>query len=207
MIRKRLYPKTTRLGKDKVEVKITEKLDGSNLTFFKHPETGRLGIGQRNIIYYMDQIDTDEVKQVMYKGLRSWLSEHGEHLQKELHNGSAIVGEWLGMGQIGYDLNEWKRFYMFAKANVNEDEEMYNIYYNDELFKYPFKAQEIPEYMDVVPLVTKLDSFPSVDMLNELYDYYTNATERKVEGFCVNDGSIVRKYVRLKRGKMQEHKA
>src|SRR5699024_11839432 len=93
------------LGKDKVEVKITEKLDGSNLTLFKHPETGRLGIGQRNIIYYMDQIDTDEVKQVMYKGLRSWLSEHGEHLQKELHNGSAIVGEWLGMGQIGYDLN------------------------------------------------------------------------------------------------------
>ena len=40
MIRKRLYPKTTRLGKDKVEVKITEKLDGSNLTFFKHPERG-----------------------------------------------------------------------------------------------------------------------------------------------------------------------
>ena len=98
MIRKRLYPKTTRLGKDKVEVKITEKLDGSNLTFFKHPETGKLGIGQRNIIYYMDQIDTDEVKQVMYRGLGSWLSEHGEHLQEELHNGSAIVGEWLGMG-------------------------------------------------------------------------------------------------------------
>ena len=207
MIRKRLYPKTTRLGKDKVEVKITEKLDGSNLTFFKHPETGRLGIGQRNIIYYMDQIDTDEVNQIMYRGLRSWLSEHSEHLQEELHNGSAIVGEWLGMGQIGYDLNEWKRFYVFAKANVNEDEEMYNIYYNDELFKYPFKSQEIPEYIDVVPLVANLDSFPSVDMLNELYDYYTDTTGRKVEGFCVNDGSIVRKYVRLKRGQMQEHKS
>ena len=98
-------------------------------------------------------------------------------------------------------------FICLRKQNVNEDEEMYNIYYNDELFKYPFKSQEIPEYMDVVPLVTKLDSFPSVDMLNELYSHYTDATERKVEGFCVNDGSIVRKYVRLKRGKMQEHKA
>src|SRR5699024_12342079 len=117
------------------------------------------------------------------------------------------VGEWLGMGQIGYDLNEWKRFYMYAKANVNEDEEMYNIYYNDELFKYTFKSQEIPEYMDVVPLVTKLDSFPSVDMLNELYDYYTYVTVRIVEGFCVNVSSFVIKYVRLLRGRMQEHKA
>ena len=207
MIRKRLYPKTTRLGKDKVEVKITEKLDGSNLTFFKHPETGKLGIGQRNIIYYMDQIDTDEVNQIMYGGLRYWLSEHGEHLQEELHNGSAIVGEWLGMGQIGYDFDEWKRFYMFAKANVSEDEEMYNIYYNDNLFKYPFKNQEIPKYMDKVPLVAEMTTFPSVESLDDLYAKYTEMVGRKVEGFCVNDGIIVRKYVRLKRGKMQEHKA
>lgn len=206
MIRKKLYPKTTRLGNDKVEVKITERLDGSNLTFFKHPETGKLGIGQRNIIYYIDEIDTDEVKQIMYKGLGSWLSEYGDHLQEELHKGSAIVGEWLGMGQIRYDLNEWKRFYIFAKAKVNKDEDMYNIHYNDELFKYPFKSQEIPEYMDVVPLVAKLDAFPSIEMLNKIYDEYTNANERKVEGFCVNDGSIVRKYVRLKRGQMQEHR-
>ena len=35
MLKKTIYPKTTRLGKDTSGVLITEKLDGANLSFLK----------------------------------------------------------------------------------------------------------------------------------------------------------------------------
>lgn len=35
MIKKSIYPKTKRLGKENSVITITEKLDGSNLAFFK----------------------------------------------------------------------------------------------------------------------------------------------------------------------------
>lgn len=205
MIKKKLYPKTTRLGRDRTEVIVTEKLDGSNLTFFKHPETGKLGIGQRNIIYYLDEIEDKESKSIMYKGLKEWLNKHGENLEKQLNKRSAIVGEWLGMGGIKYDNTELNKFNMFAKANVNSDLDMYNINYNADLFIYPFVIQEIPDYIGTAPVVKVLNSFPSVDVMDELYDSYVKKVDRKVEGFCVTDGKIIRKYVRMKRGVLEDH--
>jgi len=49
----------------------------------------------------------------------------------------------------------------------------------------------------------------SLDYLNQLYSEYTEKVERKVEGFVILDllSGIQTKYVRLKRGKLTEHKA
>lgn len=72
MIRKTLYPKTKRvLFKNKVVV--TEKLDGSNIGFFK--VKGELLIAQRNNIFKMSEME--ENKGMLYQGLlrldsRTW---------------------------------------------------------------------------------------------------------------------------------------
>lgn len=207
MIKKSIYPKTTRLGRHKTTITITEKLDGSNLVFFKHPDSEELWIAQRNRMYRLSQIDGPEVFQGILKGLYGWLKEHGESLRDELHAGSAVVGEWLGMGRIKYDLDKMNRFHIFAKANVSKDLDLYNIKYDNELFIYPFKDQIIPNYMSVVPTVVTLMAFPSIEFVDDLYDDYVECIERDVEGFCISDGQIVRKYVRMKNGQFQEHKA
>ena len=207
MIKKSIYPKTTRLGRHKTTVTITEKLDGSNLVFFKHPVSEELWIAQRNRMYRLSQIDGPEVFQGILKGLYGWLKEHGETLRDELHAGSAVVGEWIGMGRIKYDLDQMNRFHIFAKANVSKDLELYNIKYDNELFIYPFKDQIIPNYMSVVPLIEDLHAFPSVEYMDELYREYSHSLGRSVEGFCVSDGQLVRKYVRMKNGNLQDHKA
>lgn len=214
MLKKTIYPKTTRLGKDTSGVLITEKLDGANLSFLKRHDDDELYIAQRNIIFTLEELLSDDkvIEQKLYKNLKPWLAEHGEDLKARLNNGSAICGEWLGMGgKINYKERLDKLFYMYAKANVKEDFGLYNIYYDHTLFNYPFVDQEFPTYIGRVPAIEALSEFPTVEKMDYLYKVYVKQlntyhdTEQRVEGFCVTDGETIRKYVRLKNGKLTEH--
>ena len=203
MIKKEIYPKTQRVICEGAKIQITEKLDGSNLVIFKLNDD--LYIAQRNTIFNCNEIN-DENKQSLYKGLYQWIEDNMETLYYELHEGSAICGEWLGMGKIKYDVSEFdKRFYMFAKANVTEDFELYNLNYNHDLFIYPFINQEIPKFIGIVPVVKEIRNIPNKEQLDKIYEEYINKEKRNVEGSVVNYDNRITKYVRMKNGKLQEH--
>lgn len=200
MIKKQIYPKTNRVGYDS-EIAVTEKLDGSNLCLARLND--ELLVCQRKTILKLSEID--EYKGVLYKGLYQWIQEHGEELQEKLWEGAVICGEWLGMGRLKYDFEN--RFFMFAKANIDEDLSLYNILHDHELFIYPFIDQVIPDYISIVPEVAYIKQ-ADIDTLNTLYADYTEQTQHNVEGFVLNYGDgAVKKYVRMKRGKLEEHKA
>lgn len=196
MEKKMLYPKTKRV-QIKNRVVITEKLDGSNIGFFK--VNGELIIAQRNYIFNVSEIN----KNIAYKGLIGWLEEHGEDLKNRLIDGSGFFGEWIGMGKIKYPELD-KKVYMFAKANYDKGE-IKNLYYEHELFKYPFENQEFPNYIGIVPVVEERESFPDIETLNYNYDLYKVKVNRNVEGFIIAQNNNVNKYVRMKNGKLQEH--
>lgn len=202
MIKKKLYPKTQRLT-NKTKYFVTEKLDGSNLSFFKLNDT--LYIAQRNTIFTIDEIE--KVKQKMYAGLYGWLQKHASDLKNMLNDGSVIIGEWIGMGRIKYgDALGSNKFFMFAKANVNDKLEIYNLRYDHDLFIYPFSGQQIPDYIGLVPIIAEgVTDFTVADM-NYLYDHITRNLTRKVEGFIVSNGTTARKYVRYKNGELTDHK-
>lgn len=198
MLKKTVYPKTERIKLDN-HITITEKIDGSNLCFAK--KNGQLLICQRNNIISLGEIE--ENKNIVYKGLYAWLQEHGKELESLLIEGSVICGEWIGMGNLKYNFNS--RFFMFAKANMNDNFELYNLLYERELFIYSFVNQEIPGYISLVPLVASVTSV-NLSFLDNLYSLYVEQTGRNVEGFVINYGSgITRKYVRMKNGKLEEH--
>ena len=202
MIKKEIYPKTKRISCTGDKVYITEKLDGSNLVFFKKDD--ELYIAQRKNIFKISELE--EVKDILYKGLYQWLLYNKDYLQEQLINNSAICGEWLGMGQIKYSIDEFdKRFYMFAKANIDDEFNLYNLIYDHNLFVYPFVNKEIPKFIGVVPEVIELLVLPTKEYLDSIYETYTNRTKRNVEGFVVNYKNIITKYVRMKNGKLQEH--
>lgn len=209
-IKQQLYPKTKRLGNSKII--ITEKLDGSNIGFFKIEPY--LYIATRNNVYRWGDTELNS-KILSYKGLWEWLEKNGEHLTEELIPGSGIFGEWLGMGHIKYPEDMIKlRFYMFAKANFKfltfagrtyEIIEVTNLNYNREHFIYPFVSQEIPHYIQRVPYVATAHE-STIEHMDFLYDAYTRAVKRDVEGFVLNVGTDnVKKYVRMKRGFLQKH--
>lgn len=203
MIKKKLYPKTERVKVDSNnKCEITEKMDGSNLCLFKLK--CKLYIAQRNNIIAMDELE--ENKNILYKGLYNWLMEHKDFLQNELRESSCICGEWIGMGKLKYSVDEFdKRFYIFAKANVNENMELYNLRYYHELFIYPFESLKIPNFIGVVPIAYEMGVIPDKNKLDELYDNYCKKTNRNVEGFVVNYENRITKYVRMKNGKLTEH--
>lgn len=202
MIKKEIYPKTKRVSSIGDKVYITEKLDGSNLVFFKKNE--ELYIAQRKTIFKISELE--EVRDVLYKGLYQWLLDNKNTLEDELHNNSAICGEWLGMGNLKYTVDEFdKRWYMFAKANIDDDYNLYNLNYDHKLFIYPFISQEIPNFIEIVPEVAELNVIPTKEHLDSLYEKYINKVNRNVEGFVVNYKNIITKYVRMKNGKLQEH--
>lgn len=202
MIKKEIYPKTKRVSCAGDKVYITEKLDGSNLCIFKKENI--LYIAQRNNIYSINELE--EVKGIIYKGLYQWLLDNKEVLEKELLNNACICGEWLGMGCIKYSVDEFdKRFYMFAKANVDDEFNIYNLIYEHELFIYPFISQEIPKIIGIVPLVNKLSVLPNKEHLDSLYKKYCDFKNRNVEGFVINYKNTISKYVRMKNGKLKEH--
>jgi len=197
MIHKTVYPKTARISEEMVA--ITEKLDGSNIGFFKL--NGELLVCTRNNIITLSEIDT--AKEVLYKGLYGWLVEQGEKLKNSLNETSGFFGEWMGTGKLKYNLD--KKVYIFAKANLDEEFNVYNIYYKPDLLKYPFVNQSIPEFLDLVPYVELLSYIPSIQELNTLYATYCNIVGRNVEGFVLNFGGTIRKYVRMKNGKLADH--
>lgn len=204
MIKKEIYPKTQRLKCSGEKIYITEKLDGSNLVFFK--KNNIIHIAQRKNIYTINDIENTEIKGIMYKGLYQWLIDNKAILEEELLENSVICGEWLGMGCLKYSVDEFdKRWYMFAKANIDDEYNLYNIIYDHNLFKYPFKNQMIPKFIGVVPEVVELNVLPNKEYLDSIYEKYCKKVNRNVEGFVVNYNNIISKYVRMKNGKLKEH--
>jgi hypothetical protein len=198
MIKKKIYPKTERISCNGIPIVITEKLDGSNLCFFKLND--ELYIAQRNNIFKYDELE--QCKDKLYKGLYDWVEEHIEELMG-IRNKSVVCGEWLGMGKINYSFE--KRFFMFAKANIDENFELTKLYYSKDLFIYPFESLEIPQCIGIVPFVGTTTIFPNKDDLDELYEKYVHYVERPVEGFVVNINNDIKKYIRKKNGKLEEH--
>lgn len=202
MIKKEIYPKTKRVSCKGDKVYITEKLDGSNLVFFKKDD--ELYIAQRKNIFKISELE--EVKGILYKGLYQWLVDNKDVLINELHNNSAICGEWLGMGCLKYTIDEFdKKWYMFAKANIDDEFNLYNLNYDHSLFIYPFISQTIPTFIGIVPEAAELNVLPTKEHLDSIYEKYCNKVNRNVEGFVVNYKNIITKYVRMKNGKLQEH--
>lgn len=204
MLKKEIYPKTERIKLTGIDVRITEKLDGSNLCFFKLDD--ELYIAMRNNIVTLTEVfnSFDNIKYLLYADLKSWLEKNGTILKDSLNNNSAICGEWIGMGIIKYDDFD-KKFYMFAKANVYESLKLENIKYDHDLFIYPFIDQMVPAFIGFVPLVKKINFFPNVEYLDELYEQYIIEVEHKVEGFVINFENRISKYVRMKNGRIQDH--
>lgn len=201
MIKKEIYPKTKRVKVAGEKVYVTEKLDGSNLVFFK--KNNDLYVAQRNNIFNFNELD--EYRDKLYKGLYEWINNNKTILE-DLHNNAAICGEWLGMGTLKYDVGEFdKRWYMFAKANIDDEFNLYNLIYDHSLFIYPFQSQVFPNCMGIVPEVAELNVIPTKEHLDSIYEKYTNKVNRNVEGFVVNYNNIISKYVRMKNGKLQEH--
>lgn len=198
MIKKTLYPKTKRV-QFKNRVVITEKLDGSNIGFFK--VDGKLLIAQRNNVFEIDELESN--KGMLYKGLKGWLDENGQDLTEKLIEGSGFFGEWIGMGKLKYPELD-KKVYMFAKANYDKGE-IKNLYYEHELFKYPFENQEIPNYIGIVPVIAIKEFFPKVEELDKMYEIYKSEIQRNVEGFIIAQNNNVNKYVRMKNGNLEPH--
>lgn len=197
-----LYPKTKRIHNEEPKIIITEKLDGSNLGFFNI--NNDLLIAQRNNVYFLSNIESD--KKSLYKGLYQWLIDNGKNLKNSLNETSGVFGEWIGMGKLKYN-NLDKRFYLFAKANISKGLELKNLYYNRDYLIYPFKEKEIPSYISIVPIVSELNTIPSVKELDELYEKYTTTENRNIEGFIIANGDNIKKYVRMKNGKLANHKS
>ena len=212
MVTKEIYSKTKRIPNNGVSFRYTEKLDGANLVFAK--KNGKLHICQRKNIFTLDEMD--KMKGKFYRGLEGWLNEHGKELEEELCEGSAICGEWLGMGAIKYSDSEFnKRWYMFAKANMDDEYNLYNVMYDHSLFGFPFDSGEIPFYLGVVPVIHTAPAAPFYGMycyvapnkavLDVIYNQYCDYVKRPVEGIVIEYNNTITKYVRYKNGKPCEY--
>ena len=202
MLKKEIYPKTPRVSINGDYIEITEKLDGSNLVIFKLND--EIYFAQRNTILKYSELE--ENKQILYKGLLSWANEHIQVLQEQLYEGSCLCGEWLGMGKLKYTVDEFdKRFYMFAKARIDENYNSNNLNYNHTQFIFPFNNQIIPEFIGIVPTVGFIPYLPDKKALDGMYERYCKKVNRPVEGFVINYHNIITKYVRMKNGKLVEY--
>ena len=203
MIKKEIYPKTKRIAIDGYKIQLTEKLDGSNLVIFK--KNDKLHIAQRKNIFTLEELE--DAKSILYKGMYEWLKTNGEYLQEHLINDSCLCGEWLGMGTLKYSIDEFdKRWYLFAKANIDDDYNLYNLIYDHDLFIYPFDNQEIPPFIGIVPVISDLKYIPCKNDLDKIYENYCSKhLGRNVEGIVININNQVVKYVRMKSGKLVEY--
>lgn len=198
-----MYPKTVRMKVDGDTIQLTEKLDGSNLVIFK--KNDELYFAQRKNIFSLAELE--DAKTICYRGLYQWIKDYGQTLKDNMWEGSAVCGEWLGMGTLKYTVDEFdKRFYMFAKANVDDDFRLYNLIYDHSLFIYPFIDTIIPVFIGIVPVVTEMKVLPNKEHLDSIYDKYkTQVGGRNVEGFVINYHNMICKYVRMKSGKLVEY--
>lgn len=209
MLKKTLYPKTKRIPENGPLVTVTEKMDGENLTIFKL--NGEIQFAQHNWIFSMDEMLSDDRSRISRcKGLKYWAKNHKEDLERDLVEGSAICGEWMRATAKTYPAEVVEKdFYMFAKANIGEGPDgliLTNIWWNRDLFKYPFANQAIPDYIGVVPLVDEGYINPSKEVLDAMYEQYTSKVGgRKVEGFVICSNNVIRKYLRMRKGKPVEY--
>ncbi len=203
MIKATLYPKTTRVSTKAKGIVLTEKLDGSNIGFFV--KDNELHIAQRNSIFTMSEaLDTSSpTSQGCYKGLLNWLNTYGQSLKDTIYEGTVIFGEWIGMGQLKYTFED--KFFMFAKGRFDDFGNVIKLTYDLSLLHYAFNNQEIPDFIKRVPKVIELGSYPTVEQLDVIYEEYTKEVGRNVEGFVINQNENIRKYVRMKNGKLSPH--
>lgn len=202
-----IYPKTTRFGKNEKKIVLTEKIDGSNLTFFKFEN--ELYIAQRNYIFKFKDFkeNKDPFKDMIYKGLHLFLEENGADLEEKLYDGSAICGEWVVKHQISYGNRFNTRFLLFAKARViktNNGFSLQNIVYDLDLIHWAV-GETLPDYLGIVPLVAELDRYPNLEELDKIYLEYSEKQDSKVEGFVINNCNQIEKYVRFKNGTLEPH--
>lgn len=190
-MKKTLYPKTRRITDQKTI--ITEKLDGSNLWIFKL--NGEIVVAQRNHIYKLNEVDPKKC----YKWLYGRLQEN----TLNLFEWSWVFGEWIGMGKIWYGETLEKKFYIFAKARIDETYTMTNLQYSD--LEYAFDEATIPDCISKVPVIEETENNGDTKYLDLLYDKYTKEIWRRVEWFVVNTKWNVTKYVRCKNGKETAH--
>lgn len=207
IIKQSIYPKTTRFGKEERKIFLTEKIDDSNLTFFKFEN--ELYIAQRNNIYKFKDFkeNKNDFKGIMYKGLTPFLEQFGDDLEEKLYDGSAICGEWLGQGKIKYDNRFNTRFLLCAKARVIKTGDVFllqNIVYNPDLIHWAI-GETLPDYLDIVPLVAELDHYLNLEELDKIYLEYSEKMDSKVEGFVINNNDKIEKYVRFKNGVLEPH--
>lgn len=191
---KSLYPKTIRVGNTKTI--ITEKLDWSNLWIFKL--NWELIIAQRNNVFKISELNSTNA----YKWLIGWLEENKNTLT--ILEWSWIFWEWIWKRQIKYWESLDKRFYMFAKANIDEKLDVRNINYDRKLFIYPFEWSIIPNFIWVVPEII-YDWPTDINSLDILYDRYCNEVWRPVEWFVLNQNNQISKYVRYKNWQFTKH--
>lgn len=194
-MKKQIYPKTKRFNIDSKTV-ITEKLDGSNLWIFKL--NWEIMVATRSQI-----LKISEIKNWNYKWLSDWMNNNLEKL--DLHEWSIVFWEWLWMWKISYKDAFDKKFYMFAKANIDENFEISNLNYYSEFFIYSFESKEIPDCIWIVPTVCQIEEKVNLGFLNNLYEKYKTEKNRKVEWFIIIENWIISKYVRYKDWKESEH--
>jgi len=193
-MQKTIYPKTIRLNNQKSI--ITEKLDGSNLWLFKI--NWNLIIAQRHNVFTYNEL----TKNNSYKGLIEWINENEKDLN--IIEWSWVFWEWIWMGHISYWEYLGKKFYIFAKANIDEKFNITNLNYDRDLFIHSFENKIIPDYIWIVPLVDY--NWPiDIDDMNIQYDRYCENVWREVEGFIINQNNYISKYVRNKAWKNIPH--
>jgi len=209
MLKQSIYPKTQRLPLAPT-IQITEKVDGSNLVLFS--ANGKLWVAQRNSMFKLEDIKNKTIKSdSLYRGLYQFLMDHGDDLEKDIYEGSAICGEWLGMGKLKYD-NAFAphRFLMFGKARIDDQDSpttLSRLVYTRDVLGYAFNEGVIPSYIGVVPLVEVAHSYEALTLpyLDALYERYTEKVGRPVEGFVIQYAGGILKYVRMKNGKIEPH--
>ena len=205
ILKKEIYPKTPRLSCNGEKIHVTEKLDGSNLCIFKKDD--KVYFAQRKRIYDLDEVKAldDKERSNLYKGLYQWLIDN-ESVLRDIHEGSVLCGEWLGMGCLKYSVDEFdKRFYMFAKARITDDFTLTNRQFDHEQFHWCFDSQELPSCIGIVPEVCELNVLPNKEHLDSVYNKYCEKVKRNVEGFVIEYKNTITKYVRMKNGVLQEH--
>lgn len=209
MISKQLYPETTRLPLER-KWQITEKIDGQNLSI------GSINIdGEPHLFYatreqiFLDN-ELDQLDGGTYIGLKEFHEEKGEWLLKNLYFGSVLFCEWCKgkNGSYGKDIFYYGKGRLVSPS-IHSLEELkldkkYINYHIDQL-AFPFAEAVIPEFF-TLPTVFYLEVYPTVEILDKLYDEYSlTLPNRYAEGFVVYDGHTILKYVRRKRGKLKPH--
>lgn len=165
---------------------------------------------RNNILSVADEKDFIKSKiESSYTSILNFLEKYETWLTENIYEGSSIIGEWT-RNERYIDLIEKSRFVMFGKARVElfketNDFKISNLVYNQSLLKYAFNEQEIPDFINLVPLVETSSEYLTVEKLDELYDEYCKKVDRLVEGFVINYNGEITKYVRLKKGKLKPH--